>query len=101
MEEYYLSGLPFNDLLTMDLYTYKPFNVRKAMLDRPNEWVGKFKSGSEWWSVGFDANHFNVIAKRSDRYLPVDTTLAGMTFPRPEDLDACIPIGAVTEEAKR
>lgn len=88
-------------ILEKDWYIPNPFDVRQAMRDRPNEWVGKFKEDSEWWAVGFDSTHFNVVAKQLNKHLPVDTTLGGMTFPSPEDLNACIPIEDVPEEATR
>lgn len=88
-------------ILEMCWYVPKPFDVRQAMRDSPNEWVGKFKDGSEWWAVGFDQNHFNVIAKRINDHLPVDTTLTGITFPGPEYLDACIDINEVIKVVTR
>lgn len=94
-------SLDVSTLLEDGWYILKPFDVRQAMLDRPNEWVGKFESGSEWWAVGFDTKHFNVIAKPIELHVPVDTDRSGMTFPRVEDLDACIPIEDVPKEANQ
>lgn len=93
-----LALLPINTFLEGSLYIKKPFDVREAMRERPGEWVGKYEDGGTWWAVGFDERHFNVIAKPKDKFLPVDTSLTGITFPKPEDLDKCIPINELVKE---
>lgn len=93
-----LTSLPINTFLEGNLYVKKPFDVREAMRECPGVWIGKYEDGDDWWEVGFDERHFNVIAKRLDRQLPVDTSLTGITFPKPEDLDKCIPINELVKE---
>lgn len=96
------SPIVLNDLLGSYWYIPKPFDVRQAMLDRPNEWVGAFKNDyGNWCVAGFDTSHFNAVCKNLSGHLPVDTDVPGVGFPSPEELDACIPIEDVPEEATR
>ena len=91
-EDFYLSSLPFNELLIIDLYVLRPFDVRTAMMKNPNKWVGKYLTPAGWRYVGFDTKHFNVICKNAETSLPVNSDVPGISFPAPEELDECIPI---------
>lgn len=82
-------------------YIPKPFDVRQAMLDRPNKWVGAYNDGVGWWAVGFDLDHCCVVSKQIPISYPVDAEYAGTDFPKPEQLNICIPIEDVPEEETR
>lgn len=83
------------------LYIPKPFDVRQAMIERPNKWVGAYNDGVGWWAVGFDLDHCCVVSKQIPISYPVDAEYAGTDFPKPEQLNICIPIEDVPEEATR
>lgn len=93
-----MTRLSINVFLDNYFYIKKPFDVREVMRESPGKWVGKYEDGGTWWEVGFDERHFNVIAKKSNEHLPLDTTIPGVTFPKPEDLDKCIPIHELVKE---
>lgn len=91
-------------ILRRDWYIPKPFDVRQAMLDRPNEWVGAFlRNDGEWMLIGFDTHAFEATSTPFAN-LKLDVT--------PQDdyacrmlsaiyIDKCIPIEDVPEEATR
>lgn len=89
----------FNELLNRDWYIPKPFDVRQAMLDRPNEWVGAYKNfEGKWFKVGFDTASMNAVVEQIE--------WDGNPFwqhgrARPSVLNECIPIEDVPEEATR
>lgn len=98
------SKLSFNRLNDRTWYIKKPFDVRQAMLDRPNEWVGAFlRNDGEWMLIGFDTQVFEATS----------TPFANLKLDvKPQDdyacqmlsaiyIDKCIPIEDVPEEAKR
>ena len=75
-------------------YIPKPFDVRQAMRDRPNEWVGKFPTGSGvWYKVGFDNYTMQAVeATIYSELAPIYAPKSGVTSLRVNALDACIPI---------
>ncbi|QPI66411.1 hypothetical protein IR194_07920 [Exiguobacterium sp. PBE] len=96
-------------ILERDWYIPKPFDVRQAMLDRPNEWVGKYSVQDEektiWYYVGFDSKNFcSLRMKKRNKYgmkEPVKWNGGNVVFAIDDDLDVCIPIEDVPEEATR
>jgi hypothetical protein len=54
----------FNQIYTSKgLYVPKPFDVRQAMLDRPNEWVGAYQDEEgRRWKFGFETESFQAVA---------------------------------------
>jgi hypothetical protein len=88
-------------ILENDWYIPKPFDVRQAMRDKPGKWLGAYQNDEgQLFKVGFDAKHFNVIAKLFNSELPVNTETPGVSFPSPEEIDRCIPIEDVLENEK-
>lgn len=91
----------FNDLNAMDWYVKKPFDVRQAMRDKPDEWVGAFKNdGEEWYKVGFDTDDFNAVYATFNSSLSVTSDIMVIGFPTKEELDACIPLDEVPADAR-
>lgn len=81
------------------LGTNKPerFDIRKAMLAEPNEWVGAYHDHhSKWIQVGFDA--VNMCAKKAHYgYIgSVEGVITGS--PTAYELETCIPIEDVPKE---
>ena len=109
VRDFIMSGFTLHDVLIRDWYVPKPFDVRQAMLDRPNEWVGKYSVQDEektiWYYVGFDSKNFCALRmKKRNKYgmkEPVKWNGGNVVFAIDDDLDACIPIEDVPEEAKR
>lgn len=57
------SQLSFNKLNTRSWCIKKPFDVRRAMLDKPGEWVGIVeKPQGGHLKVGFDLKRFRAVA---------------------------------------
>ena len=90
-----------NDVLRDKWYIPKPFDVRQAMLDRPNEWVGAFESNGYWWKVGLDMNFIQAVVARYDVSTPVDFSERYVNAIDGLNLKTCIPIEDVPEEATR
>lgn len=100
-DEWEQSEMGFNKIINYGLYIPKPFDVRQAMLDRPNEWVGAFEFSDSWYKVGFDSNYMVAIETGFKNDVPVmyhnefnDSVEALL-------LNICIPIEDVPEEATR
>ena len=83
-------------------YIKKPFDVRQAMRDKPDEWVGKFRNGEGvWYKTGFDSDAMqaveaNYIFNGPPKYAPS----SGVTSLRFNALDACIPLDEVPADAR-
>ena len=101
--EFRLTQARFNELSSRKWYKKKPFDVRKAMLERPNEWVGAFRGESgSWYKVGFDKNEFRAVFVGLKNNLNVIYKLGYSTkMADSYDLNRCIPIEDVPEEARR
>ncbi|VXB52226.1 conserved hypothetical protein [Exiguobacterium sp. 8H] len=97
------------DVFRIQWYIPKPFDVRQAMRERPNEWVGAYYDDEleqieqPWLKVGFDPERVMVVkahhtfrGKPSRVISPADQ-LHHYT-PSPKDLNKCIPIEDVPEE---
>ncbi|WP_277640072.1 hypothetical protein [Bacteroides graminisolvens] len=95
-----MTSMPINDLLYRGLYIKKPFDVREAMRERPNEWVGKFKDNvGLWYKVGFDSSQFRAIKVGLKSNLDVvHRQRYGTELAYAYDLDSCIPIDEVPKE---
>lgn len=93
---------PFNELTSRDWYTKKPFDVRQAMRDKPDEWVGAvYKSDRDrWYKVGFDTNYFVAIEAKYDYDGPFELMSIGVERALRETLNDCIPLDEVPADAK-
>lgn len=91
----------FNEIVKNDWYVPKPFDVRKAMINRPNEWVGAWKSPTgEWRKLGLNYQFLEVVETKLSLDLPVDMAYCGTGHPTAEQLENCIPIEDVPEDEK-
>ena len=97
-------------------YILKPFDVRQAMFERPNEWVGAYKGPyGTWYKVGFDGMYMTAIFTELEHKIEAthDTDgvrpiffdysryLSGRDDRTLSVLGSCIPIEDVPEEATR
>ena len=98
-----VSGTNLNDFVRhKHLFVKKPFDVRQAMLDRPNEWVGAFEDRKgEWHKVGFDTESFMAIETSYDSTVKCEFYAYNVRQATEEEMYACIPIEDVPEEATR
>jgi len=78
-----------------EFYIPKPFDVRQAMRDRPNEWVGAFKPAvGSWMKVGFNELCFTVEVRpliEDGNYLPSHGSNGGYGATESQ-LNKCVPI---------
>ena len=93
------AGVSLTEFLMGDWYIPKPFDVRQAMLDRPNEWVAAYKAGAgKWFKVGFNTDAMKAVIEEIEcdakPFWEYDSV-------RPGILRDCIPIEDVPEEATR
>lgn len=96
-----MTSMPINTFLEYGFYIKKPFDVREAMRERPNEWVAAFKNDDgRWLKVGFNEHHMKVLMASKEYCFSVER--AGVQdvdyVPTPKDLDKCIPINEVPKE---
>lgn len=97
-----VSGTNLNDFVRhKHLFVKKPFDVRQAMLDRPNEWVGAFKQGEYWFKVGFDRTEYCAVLTALTYDVKVDVSLDKVHTVCSDRFEKCIPIEDVPEEATR
>ncbi|WP_214783347.1 hypothetical protein [Exiguobacterium sp. s183] len=96
-----LSFATIQDILSVNWYVPKPFDVRQTMLDRPNEWVGAFESSDVWYKVGFDSESFKAVFALYDFCDSPNHRQWGVSDSYRQQLDICIPIEDVPEEATR
>lgn len=96
-EEWVSSSLGFNELVESGLYTLKPFDVRKAMRDKPDEWVGVYQENDgSLYKVGFDTNRFLAVETELGSKASVVYDFPNVRGTYPEDLERCIPIEDVS-----
>lgn len=88
-------------ILERDWYIPKPFDVRQAMLDRPNEWVGAFEVEENWYKVGFDTTFMQMACASISSEISVDLSEDRVFEVQLSNLINCIPIEDVPEEATR
>lgn len=82
-------------------YIKKPFDVRQAMRDKPDEWVGAFKTKNDvWYVVGFDSKYFNAVLRNIKDSGSVNAENVCVGFPNSDELDRCIPLDEVPADAK-
>lgn len=82
-------------LMSSDWYIKKPFDVRKEMLARPNEWVGAYSVGYTWYKVGLCSVRMGlVITTYNSSQTPAATDIS----PYIHSLNHCIPIEDVQKE---
>lgn len=92
----------FNEIIKNDWYIPKPFDVRQAMLDRPNEWVAAFNLGGVWMKLGFDEEQMMAVEGPFDYEGKANMSESASVGPNWRiHLDKCIPIEDVPEEATR
>lgn len=86
------SRIAFNNLVAQGFYIPKPFDVRQAMRDKPDEWVGKFRSGAGvWYKVGFDSDSMQAV-EASFIFNGKPKCASGVTPLRANALDVCVDI---------
>ena len=91
----------FNTILENDWYIPKPFDVRQAMLERPNEWVGAYTNFEDkWFKVGFDVKRMRPVRAHMNSEAKVNLHDGRVFVIELEDLDLCIPIEDVPEKSK-
>ena len=83
----------YNDFVNLTWYIPKPFDVRQAMRDKPDDWVGAFGYKNEWFVVGFNMVDFRAVAIPYDAYKKNEVD--GLMYPGAEELNSCIPIDEV------
>ena len=91
---------PFNELTSRDWYIKKPFDVRQAMRDKPDEWVGAYEMNSFWYKVGFDTKNFMAVDTRVFTDVPTSFALGEVDQALSSELDACIPLDEVPADAR-
>ncbi|WP_270813982.1 hypothetical protein [Exiguobacterium sp. CinTr1] len=84
----------FNHVLSNEWYVPKPFDVRQAMRENPDEWVGKFRDDiGAWYKVGFDSKQFRAISVGLKSNLSVAHRQGyGTELVYDYDLDRCVPL---------
>ena len=114
--EYYYNGLlwmcehgiskttktTFNELVSRRWYKKKPFDVRQAMRNKPDEWVGAFKNPDGYWlKVGFSTKRYVVLMASIHYSLTVGFAARETEnyTPTSDELDRCIPIKDVPKDA--
>lgn len=92
----------FNNVMTMNLFVKKPFDVRQAMRDKPDEWVGAFfdEDSESWRKVGFDFKNFKAVEVSIKDDVVTDFCKYGVSCALQEELDACIPLNEVPADAR-
>lgn len=97
----HVTDLTLNEILKeCDWYIPKPFDVRQAMFDRPNEWVAAYNDErGKWIQVGFDTVNMRPVKAYHGYTGGVEG--ANGDFPTGYELETCIPIEDVPEEATR
>lgn len=88
-------GLTLDEILNeCEWYIPKPFDVRQAMRDKPDKWVGKYETNNGWMKVGFDTKHMTAVVAELFKDISVleasqNAYLGGVTI---FTLNKCIPI---------
>ena len=73
-------------------YVIQPFDVRKAMRERPNQYVGAYRFRDRWNMVGLDEGAMQAKESvYSERYADERPSYSMETVPY-EVMDQCIPI---------
>lgn len=81
-------------LFDEDWYIPKPFDVRQAMRDKPNQWVGLYVTDDrKKYKVGFNPKRFTVVFTEFESEVKPD--VCGRV-PLTSELDDCIPIEDVS-----
>ena len=98
----HVTDLTLNEILKeCDWYIPKPFDVRQAMIDRPNEWVGAFEVAENWYKVGFDTTFMQMACASISSEISIDLSEDRVFEVQLSNLINCIPIEDVPEEATR
>lgn len=98
-----VTDLTLDEILNeCDWYIKKPFDVRQAMRDKPDEWVAAFKtSENDWVKVGFDTSEFTVVGLELSNDAPLNAAHDYFKVcVYGTDLDACIPLDEVPADAR-
>lgn len=51
----------YNNLVQKTWLKKKPFDVRQAMRDKPDEWVGVFQENGDCYKIGFDNESYQAV----------------------------------------
>lgn len=94
------SRIEVSVVLSNKWYIPKPFDVRQAMLDRPNEWVGAYEFSGSWFKVGFDSNHMVAIETGFKNDVSVMYHNEFADHVEAILLNTCIPIEDAPKEAR-
>ena len=86
-------------ILETTWYIPKPFDVRQAMLERPNEWVAAFEVAENWYKIGFDTTFMQMACASISSEISVDLSEDRVFEVQLSNLINCIPIEDVPEEA--
>lgn len=94
--------LMFSNAITSKWFIKKPFDVRQAMRDKPDEWVGAFfdEDSESWRKVGFDFKNFKAVEVCIKDDVVTDFYKYGVSGALREELDACIPLDEVPADAR-
>lgn len=99
----HVTDLTLNEILKeCDWYIPKPFDVRQAMRNKPDEWVGAFKNPDGYWlKVGFSTKRYVVLMASIHYSLTVGFAARETEnyTPTSDELDRCIPIKDVPKDA--
>lgn len=97
-----ISRADYNGLVVANWYIKKPFDVRQAMRDKPDEWVGVYEDiDGRLYKVGFDSRAFTAVIATYKADVKVDLSLGGCSKADVYVMDNCIPIEDVPEEVTR
>lgn len=88
------TDMPINTFLfEEDWYVLKPFDVRQAMRDKPDEWVGVYQDNDgRSYKVGFDTNRFLAVETELESDASVANDFSRVRGTSPENLERCTPI---------
>lgn len=85
----------FNELLEKDWFIPKPFDARKEMLKKPNQWIAKIldPETNTWNYIGFSNKKMHA-AKTDDLLEKFDEIIEGkeVSVPTDEQLDNAVPL---------
>ena len=86
------SGQRFHYILSHQWYVIQPFDVRKAMRERPNQYVGAYRFRDRWNMVGLDEGAMQAKETvYNERYTDERPSYSMESVPY-EVMDQCIPI---------
>lgn len=89
--------ISITEFIEHEWFIKKPFDVRQAMRDKPDEWVGVYQENDgSLYKVGFDTNRFLAVETELESEASVTYDFPNVRGTYPEDLERCIPIEDVS-----